>query len=180
MAESGKRRRLFLALWPDDDTRRQLANVQAMFNRNPRLKKAKPVSVENLHITTHFLGAVTEDTHRRLESRLNDVRASACTLVIDRWGYFPKAKVLWLGAQTSPVALTELVEQTQTCVQACLQGYSQKRFVPHVTVFRKARHPLEADEFEPIEWLIDRHALVESITHPEGPEYRVLKEWVLG
>ncbi len=179
MAEKQKRRRLFLALWPDDMTRRKLADVQKVLGSNERLKTARAVAAANLHITTHFLGAVTEDVHEQLQASLSDVAAQACTLVIDRWGYFPKAKVLWLGAQTSPEALNDLVERTQTCIQSCIEGYQQKRFVPHLTVFRQARHPLEVEPFHPIEWNIDRFALVESVTHPDGPEYTVLKEWLL-
>ena len=179
MAEKQKRKRLFLALWPDDITRKKLADVQKMLGKIDRLKTAKPVAVANLHITTHFLGAVTDEVHAQLEALLSEVKAQSSTLVIDRWGYFPRAKVLWLGADL-PAALNDLVEQTQSCIQQCIDGYEQKRFVPHVTVFRKARHPMEVDEFHPIEWNIDRFALVESVTHPEGPEYRVLKEWMLG
>ncbi|UCB53830.1 MAG: RNA 2',3'-cyclic phosphodiesterase [Thiotrichales bacterium] len=179
MAENHRRRRLFLALWPDDITRAKLAGVQRQIGMIDRLKTARAVPAANLHITTHFLGAVSDGVKTRLEPLLSEVRARPCTLRIDRWGYFPKAKVLWLGAAASPAALTELVEQTQTCIQACIEGYAQKRFVPHITVFRKARHPLEVDDFDPIEWRIDRFALVESVTHPEGPEYTVLKEWLL-
>jgi 2'-5' RNA ligase len=179
VAEKQRRRRLFLALWPDDITRRKLADIQQQFGNNERLKTAKPVAVGNLHITAHFIGAVTEDVHTRLETLLSGVKAQSCTLVIDRWGYFPGAKVLWLGARAAPAALSDLVEQTQTCIQQCVDGYEQKRFVPHITVFRKARHPMEVDDFPPIEWNIDRFALVESVTHPQGPEYTVLKEWML-
>ena len=180
MAEKQQCRRLFLALWPDEIIRKKLADVQKKLAGNERLKTAKPVPAANLHITTHFLGAVTEEVHTRLEALLYGVKAQPCTLVIDRWGYFPRAKVLWLGAKEAPDALKDLVEQTQTCIQQCVDGYQQKRFVPHITVFRKARHPLEVDDFYPIEWNIDRFALVESVTHPEGPEYSVLKKWMLG
>jgi len=179
VAEKQKRRRLFLALWPDDFTRKQLADVQKQLGKNERLQTAKPVPVKNLHITAHFLGDVTEEVYTQLKELLAEVSAQACTLVIDRWGYFPKAKVLWLGSGSTPDAMNDLVEQTQTCIQACIEGYEQRRFVPHLTVFRKARHPMQVDDFDPIEWRIDRFALVESVTHPEGPEYTVLKEWKL-
>jgi 2'-5' RNA ligase len=179
VTDRSQRRRLFLALWPDDHTRGQFAGVQKNLARNARLKQARAVPAANLHITTHFLGAVTEEVHTQLEALLSEVRAQSCTLVIDRWGYFPRPKVFWLGASATPEALIDLVEQTQTCVQACLEDYQPRRFVPHLTLFRKARHPLEVEDFQPIEWCIDRYALVESVTHPEGPEYTVLKEWLL-
>ncbi|MGD2160590.1 MAG: RNA 2',3'-cyclic phosphodiesterase [Gammaproteobacteria bacterium] len=179
MADSEQRKRLFLALWPDDITRTQLAAVQKQFSKNERLQKAKPVPVENLHITMHFLGAVTEEVHFTLQTLLDSVKVRACNLVIDRWGYFPRPKVLWLGAKSSPEPLTELVLRTESCIKQCIEGYEQNRFVPHITVFRKARHPVEADEFQPIDWRIDRFALVASDTRPEGAVYTVLKEWML-
>ena len=179
MPEKQQRRRLFLALWPDDDTRSKLADLQSRLGRIERLQKARAVPAANLHITAHFLGAVSANVQLQLEALLSEVKADACTLVIDRWGYFPRPKVLWLGAQASPPELIDLVAQTQTCIQACIEGYEQNRFVPHITVFRKARHPLEVDVFAPIEWPIDRFVLVESVTHPEGAEYRVLREWML-
>jgi 2'-5' RNA ligase len=179
MADSEQRRRLFLALWPDDNTRNQLAAVQKQFSKNDRLKKARPVPVENLHITMHFLGGVSAEVHAALEQLMSSVQAPACKLVIDRWGYFPRPRVIWLGAQSSPEPLAELVQQTEACIQQCIEGYQQNRFVPHITVFRKARHPVEVDDFHPIEWHIDRFALVESDTRPQGAVYAVLREWML-
>ena len=178
MTEEAVQRRLFLALWPDEITRRQLAEVQHRFGQTARLKSAKRVPQANIHITAHFLGDVSADVATQLQTLLTDVRASACTLVIDRWGYFPRARVVWLGG-AAPDALIDLVAQTQACIQACIAGYQQKRFVPHVTIFRKARHPLEVDAFEPIVWPIDRFVLVESVTRPQGAEYSLLNEWRL-
>jgi 2'-5' RNA ligase len=179
MAEASQHRRLFLALWPGESTRQRLADVQGAFRKTARLKSARAVPVENLHITIHFLGEVSAEVASRLQAALDDVKAPPCTLIIDQWGYFPRPKVVWLGGElTEP--LIDLVAQTQSCVQACIQGYHQKRFVPHITVFRKARHPLEVDDFDPIEWRIDRFALVESVTHPRGAEYTVLNQWLLG
>ena len=137
MAEKQKQRRLFLALWPDESTRGQLAAVKKQLARNERLKTARAVAAANLHITIHFLGLVDGDVQAQLEDLLNGVDAESSHLVIDRWGYFPRAKVVWLGAQTSPVEVNELVARTQACIQSCIEGYEQKRFVPHITVFRK-------------------------------------------
>ena len=179
VVEKQQQRRLFLALWPDESIRGQLAAVQQQLGRNERLHTARAVAAANLHITIHFLGLVAGDVQAQLEDLLNGVDAESSRLVIDRWGYFPRAKVVWLGAQKSPIEVNQLVARTQACIQSCIDGYDQKRFVPHITVFRKARHPLKVDDFDPIEWPIDRFALVESVTHPQGPEYTVLREWML-
>ncbi|MBT8127005.1 MAG: RNA 2',3'-cyclic phosphodiesterase [Gammaproteobacteria bacterium] len=178
MADTSKHKRLFLALWPDDFTRQRLANVQNAFRKTARLKSARPVPSGNLHITIHFLGEVSTEVCTRLQTALADAKAQSCTLVVDHWGYFPRPRVVWLGG-IAPEPLIDLVAQTQSCIQACIAGYHQKRFVPHITIFRKARHPLEIDDFDPIRWRIDRFALVESVTHPHGAEYNVLNQWML-
>ena len=178
MAETTQQKRLFLALWPDEVTRHRLALVQKKLAKIPRLMSARPVPADNLHLTTHFLGDVSVEVYAQLRALLDDVRAQPSTLVIDRWGYFPKARVLWLGGDSS-AELNDLVAQTLSCVQACVEHYQQKRFIPHITLFRKARHPLEVNGIEPISWRIDRFAVVESVTHPHGAEYTVLDEWKL-
>ena len=178
MADQSRHKRLFLALWPDDRTRQHFADVQSAFAKTARLKSARRVPPANLHITMHFLGDVSLEVCTELQAMLADVKAPACTLLIDRWGYFPKPRVVWLGGD-SPKPLIDLVAQTQSRIQSCIHGYQQKRFVPHITIFRKARHPLEIADFNPIEWSIDRFALVESVTHPHGAQYTVLNQWPL-
>lgn len=172
-------KRLFLALWPDTSVRRQLAITQKMLARNPRLQHAKPVAVENIHLTLHFLGDVTEANETRLESCLQNVQARPFKLVIDRWGYFPRARVCWTGATNTPEALTSLLEQTTECVAGVVDNYRQPGFKPHITLFRKARHPLKIDRLDIIEWDVNRFTLVSSLTRPEGAEYTVLREWSL-
>jgi 2'-5' RNA ligase len=170
-------KRLFLALWPDPGTRGQLAAIQTQLARNPSLRHAKPVSTQNIHLTLHFLGDVAEADIAQLESCLAQVHAEPFSMVIDRWGYFPKAGVCWIGADKTPAAMTSLLEQTTVCVVDVVENYRQPRFTPHVTLFRKARHPLEIKQIAVCEWSIDRFALVSSRTYPEGVEYTVLREW---
>jgi len=172
-------KRLFIALWPDPDTRSRLAAIQAQLAHNPRLRHAKPVSIRNIHLTLHFLGDVAEANIARLESCLARVSAAPFSLAIDRWGYFPKAGVFWIGASNTPDAMTCLLEYTTACAAAVVENYRPQRFTPHVTLFRKARHPLEINQPVACEWAIDRFTLVSSRTHPEGAVYTVLGDWLL-
>lgn len=171
--------RLFLALWPDQAIRRRLAATQKLLATNPRLRYAKPVSSENIHLTLHFLGDVAEARIPHLESCLAAVSAEPFCLIIDRWGYFPKAGVCWIGATKTPEALTSLLAQTAVCITDEIECYRQSRFTPHITLFRKARHPLDIEPFEQCEWKAESFALVSSLTRPEGVEYTVLREWHL-
>jgi len=172
-------KRLFLALWPDSATRNRLTEIQTCIARNPRLRYAKPVSTENIHLTLHFLGDVAEARIAQLESCLADVRAEPFSLTIDRWGYFPKAGVCWIGATKTPEAIASLLEQTAECVANAVENYTQSRFMPHITLFRKARHPLKIETFDAFAWNVDKFALVSSLTRQEGVEYTVIREWRL-
>ena len=178
MTEKVAHRRLFLALWPDEFTRTKLVKIQKHF-AGKRLAKARPIVPENIHITVHFLGTVEESIVEPLCTCLDNVKASAFHLDIDRWGYFPRPKVLWLGAEEIPDALSNLVESTAVCVKSVLPDYRYKKYIPHATVYRRARYPGNTEPFEPIAWHIDRFVLVESISRPEGVEYRISHEWSL-
>ena len=64
-------------------------------------------------------------------------------------------------------------------LQPC--GYEPERrpYRAHVTTARKVSRPTPVTEIDPIHWSVSDFALVESVTHQEGPEYRVLKRWNL-
>ena len=178
MTEKVRQRRLFLALWPDEITRTKLIKIQKHF-AGKRQAKARAIVPENIHITLHFLGSVEETVIEPLCAMLDEVEARVFNLDIDRWGYFPRPRVLWLGAEQIPDALSNLVEATGDCVKSVIPDYRYKKFIPHTTVYRHARHPGNAEPFEPIVWHIDRYVLVESISRPEGVEYRISHEWPL-
>ena len=178
MPPSGSKR-LFLALWPDPAARSRLTATQQSFAHDPGLQHAKPVSTQNIHLTLHFLGDVAEASIAQLESCLANVRAAPFSLNIDHWGYFPRPRVCWIGATQTPEALTSLLEQTAACVAGVVEGYRHRDFKAHITLFRKARHPLKIEAFDAWEWNVDRFVLVASQTRPEGAEYTVVREWRL-
>jgi len=70
-------RRLFFALWPDDDTRQLIRN---------NLKKViqhgggKRVPEENLHLTLSYLGSVDEATQRCIEQFADTLDFESCFL----------------------------------------------------------------------------------------------------
>lgn len=179
MNSKGKRKRLFLALWPDEVTRKRLSLLQRKLARHRRLTTASAVAAEKFHITLHFLGAVEEEVQAQLVQALDKVTGRTFTLEINRWGYLPRPRVLFLGTQDIPDALMDLVNDTGACITECIEDYRSKQFLPHLTLFRKAHHPKQLDEFDTIKWKVDRVVLVESITRQEGAEYQILHEWRL-
>lgn len=181
MAETDRpaSRRVFLALWPDSDTRQAIQNYQQQLRQHKVLQSATPVAAQNLHMTLHFIGPVSEVVIECLTALLADIECPSFDMKLDHIGRFPKPKILWLGLESIPEALDKLVKRTQQCVLQCVDSYEQKSFRPHITLFRKARYDKAAVDFNALEWRADRFVLVESKTWAEGVEYRIIKEWPL-
>lgn len=172
-------RRVFLALWPDVATRKQIYRIQQQLAGHRALQSAVAVKQENLHLTLHFIGAVTDDVLKKLSALLNRVESPSFEMTIDHVGCFPKPKVTWLGIEGSPLELVELVRQTGECVSQCVETYQQTSFSPHITLFRKVRCTEKLGDTEPVRWKAENFALVESNTRAEGVEYSVLQQWPL-
>ena len=156
-----------------------MRKLQRALGKHAALRSAVPVAAQNIHMTLHFIGAVTEDSIQCLCDRLDHVECSAFTLRIDRVGRFAKSKVLWLGVESQPEELLSLVEQTEQRVLQCIEDYRQGSFEPHITLYRKARHIAEDEAIAAFDWRVSSFVLVESITWAEGVEYRLIKQWPL-
>lgn len=178
-------RRLFFALWPDGNLRREIVVRASPFESAIRSasRSARPVPVHNLHLTLVFLGTVPADRVDRLISRAAAVRSPAFELLLDRFGTFPRARVAWLGGP-APAAGSALVAALRSACGDCGLDIDDRPWRPHVTLFRGvSARGAAADgpgaETLPgpaIHWPVTEFALVESI--PSRP-YQVLRSWPL-
>ena len=173
MSESERTQRLFFALWPDDATRHALTRLLRTVPR----KKGKPVSAEKLHITLVFLGSVGADTRHCMETKAAHVHLTPFSLSLSQLGYFGRSKVLWIGPQTCPEQLSYLVEQLNACLAPCGYRAEPRAYHPHLTLLRKALPAVNKTPVEPVHWHVDGFCLVESVMHPEGAQYKVLRRY---
>jgi 2'-5' RNA ligase len=164
-------RRLFFALWPDDDTRRGIAQRREALGRISR----KRVPDHNLHLTLVFLGDQPAERLPEIEAAADSLDGDACTLALDRFGWFPGARVLWLGGE-APRPLADLQAALHRQILALGVRLDERPFRPHVTLFRQvARWPAPADP-APLAWPVGDFVLVESVP---GAPYRVIGRWPL-
>jgi 2'-5' RNA ligase len=181
-------RRLFFALWPDEEQRAALAHAAA---RVVRHCVGRPVPPENLHVTLAFLGSVPE---LRMEE-LNAIgRRAAANYPGDALPMTVSLETLehWAGAQVLVVlgrrdeaqaAAPGAVALARDLVaSAAAAGFSPdlKPFRAHVTVARKVARPPRSNETRKVEWSFDEFALIESRTLETGPVYSVVESYVLG
>ena len=170
------KKRLFLALWPDEAVRQKLS---ALLQNSDSLLLASgsPVKAENLHLTLLFLGDVSHADTINLVTALDSVSLNPFTLSVNRWGHFAKPGILWLGVTEIPDALKQLYKQLQILVPKTVKGVSTKDFKPHITIIRNINYLPEVIDFKSIKWEINGFSLVESKLRPEGVEYTVLHQW---
>ena len=167
--------RLFFALWPDGRTREALGKLQ----RALPVRGGRPVRQENIHLTLAFIGNVDADTRDCLVDAARQVTGAPVSLPIERVGYFPRPRVVWVGPQRTPESLIELVGHLNRALAPC--GYEPERrpFRAHITLFRKVARAPKPFEFDPIAWQAPAFQLVESIPEPGGVRYAVLEEFPL-
>jgi 2'-5' RNA ligase len=159
--------RLFYALWPDDATRYELMQLQALVT-------GRKTRLENLHLTLAFLGQQPSEQLPALKNILAALPRTPIPLVLNRVGYFPRNKIAWAGMHEIPIALTELHQSlTNALIQNRIAFDNKSTFKPHITLAREAIQPEELP-FTPATWQAGKVVLVESFSENNSSTYRVL------
>ena len=165
-------RRLFFALWPDDDIR---AGIVARRERLGAVSRRR-VPDHNLHLTLLFLGDQPAERVGEIEVAAGQVSGSRCMLLLDRFGWFPGARVAWLGGD-APRSLAVLAGELRETLGPLGLTFDERPFRPHVTLFRQVKQRPEFPAVEPVHWPVSEFVLVES---RPGRPYQCLRRWLLG
>lgn len=168
-------KRLFFALWPDQETRARLAGIIA----NLDALELKPVQARNIHVTLVFLGMVEEAKIATIKQQAAEISIKPFKIVFDQLHYWHKPKVLCFGCSDSPQEILHLAGALSRMASDVRIETDKRAYFAHVTLARKVRKKTELD-FEPVIWRADSFCLVESITDPDGPRYYVTQTWALG
>lgn len=164
-------RRLFFALWPDDEIRRGIVERRDMLGPVSR----KRVPDANLHMTLAFLGDLPAEQVPDIERAADSLHCPAFGLTLDRFGWFARAGVVWLGGEATDPARA-LADSLGEAVRVLGIALDTRPLVPHVTLFRKVRRRPDFPAPDPLPWAAGQFSLVESIP---GRPYQVLRSWAL-
>lgn len=172
-------RRLFFALWPGAATRAAVVAATA-----PVLAACggRPVPAQCLHVTLAFLGSVPERDLPRVERAAAGLAAAPLMMDFDTVEIWRKPRVL-VASTTGPA------DEGAACARALWQRLEplgllpdERPWRPHITLARKVGAapaaglpPLAAA----VHWEARDFVLVDSVTTPTGPEYRVIGRWPL-
>jgi len=163
--------RLFFALWPDADVRREIARQYRQ--HAPQAGLGRAVKSANLHLTLHFLGNIPSSQIDCFIQHAQRVQHKPFEISLQNFGYFKKSKVLWMGCSAVSPALLELQQVLGTEIAHCGYRLEKRRFYPHVTLARKVDKAVTASRIPTIFWSVNEFVLVRSLTHSEGVEYQV-------
>lgn len=166
------KKRLFLALWPDDSIRQQLVPLIPASTGNG-------IKPQNLHITLVFLGDVAPSIAEQLIQRIDRLHPNTFSLTLDTTGYWSVPAIFWAGMQQVPDELLSLVKSLRKCARKQKLKVETRSYKPHVSLARKVKQRIQSDRPVNIEWQVDRFVLVESCQIEGGVEYRVIHEWLL-
>jgi 2'-5' RNA ligase len=165
-------RRLFFALWPDEETRQALFHWQT--HNLPHAVRWQHRA--DLHLTLHFLGQVDPERVAGLCSLGAGSRCGAFALVLDEIGHWPRPQILWTSP---PGELLALYERLGEGLRE--QGFrtEERAFHAHVTLARKVRRGADVGPLAPLTWSVRELVLVESRSGT-APLYAPIGRWPLG
>lgn len=173
MPRSGKRR-LFFALWPEDELRTRIVRAT---RAEVRGTGGKPTPPENLHMTLHFLGAVPDELIAPLIERVSVLPLDPFELTLDQYGYWQRARTLWLGLQETPPALAELARDLGRVSDELGLPRQRRAFIPHMTLARKVNRLTPRDPPRSMHWPVNEFVLIESVLGGRHSRYTILEHF---
>ncbi len=164
--------RLFLALEPPQALRGRLGELADAAHARCGGRRVPDAS---LHLTLAFLGEVAEGRADELAQWVGAMAIPPGEWRLDSWGRFQRPGILWVGGRTPDPALVHLQASLWQGLEALGFAGRPRRFVPHVTLLRRAAR-LDMEGLPPVDlaWPYRRLALVRSFTENAGARYEAL------
>lgn len=176
MALRADARRLFFALWPDEPLRLLLYKET---RHAVRVGGGKPVPPENFHITLVFLGQLDAKGAAAARAAAEATAGESFELVLDKFGFWPEAHVMWLGPSVLPERGSRFAAALRRALRARDIEVDIRPFMPHITLARKVTKPGDPGPIRSIHWVAREFVLVHSVAGNHASEYRVIGSWPL-
>ncbi len=173
-------RRIFFALWPEQVTRDALnQNIKPDITHYLKTNPARKVPTHNWHLTLAFVGNVSDETFDCCLQQGSLVTAEAFSITLNKYDFFERPQIIWLGGEQIPDGWYELVSNLNEQLAICGYKPDRKHPIPHMTVVRKAKQPMKKTKFKPVTLTAKEFALIESRQTDKGVMYSVIRHWPL-
>lgn len=167
--------RLFFALWPNKATRETVIELRKEFHDQ---YGGRAVPAEALHITLAFLGETPNARFAELSAIGRSVMTPSFQLTLSRAGCW-SGGIFWLAPIEPPLALIALVMSLHGALKAEKVLFDNKRFVPHMTLLRRAGSRGTEMMVAPIELSVQDFVLVQALRTEKGARYEVIERFPL-
>jgi 2'-5' RNA ligase len=180
--------RLFTAIDLPDEILKNLERLLRLLKPAARINWSP---IDNMHITTKFIGEWPDERLQELEAALGALRGFAPIPVhVRNLGFFPNPhspRVFWAGVDAAP-DLAVLAKETDQALSALGVEREKRVFSPHLTLARiKEPVPLQRlratiaglDSLDFGRFVADRFFLYLSKMRPQGSVYTKLAEFPL-
>jgi 2'-5' RNA ligase len=184
-------KRIFLAVDLDDHCRtyatRVIADLRARIERDRRMAKAKIswVPADNLHVTLHFLGGLSDERlARTVDVLTHPLPLDPFVMTPGEVGAFPAngpPRVIWIGFRDGGEGLGALHDLVGKRLQGAGHLIESRPFHAHITMARvrdriqsPARILTALDSGAGPAALVDHVTLYESHASPHGSRYDAL------
>jgi RNA 2',3'-cyclic 3'-phosphodiesterase len=164
-------RRLFLALWPGDDTRARLEATTASL---PVALPARRVVAADLHVTLEFLGTVPEAARGGIEALLASFEAGSEPLVLDDVMPDPSGRTFALTSSAVPSGLVRAQNTLRDQLRRAGLRVDGRPWCAHVTLARGLAALPDWRPAAPVVWPLEVIALCESSPMPGPSRYTPL------
>jgi 2'-5' RNA ligase len=166
-------KRIFFALWPSDQQRQKVEAALAPYR--DRLK-GKWVARANWHVTLVFIGGFPEPDIKALQDATAAIACRPFDLKLERIDYWKRPKIMCLSTDFVANELSKLVRDLGKAATRFGFVPEKRPLKPHMTIARKARFFEPITLAQPLELHWSGFRLVESVSTPDGVEYRPLDQ----
>jgi len=151
--------RLFFALLPDTALRAALGERALALARRIG---GRAVPAANLHLTAAFLGDLDAARATALATIGGALAVDPFTLTLDTIGEWHHAGVAWIAPSVVPPPLVALHARLAAALAGAGFAVESRPFRPHVTLVRRRARPLADAACAPLDWRVERVALMVS------------------
>ena len=179
--------RLFIGIPLAQDVKDALQSLtRSLQSANDNLRWS---SSESWHITLQFLGETSEESHRCVVTRLQEVLSAEVPVRLDGTGFFERAGVFFAGVRVS-TGMLELEKRILAATARCGFVAEDRPFHPHVTLARakgdkrmnalqKLKQRVKGDVTFPA-FTASEFLLYEASLGAGGPRYEIRNRFPLG
>ncbi|MGC9109953.1 MAG: RNA 2',3'-cyclic phosphodiesterase [Caldimicrobium sp.] len=188
--------RAFLAIDLPEDLKRELSELSKI--EVSESLKLKWVEEENLHLTIHFFGNISEKLVEKILDKAKEVfkEISPFSLELTEIGYFANQgnpKVIWIGVKDTSHVLERINRALKELLKKLKIEAPREEFHPHITLLRVKKIEkkeafqnfweaikTQAKAYKDLKFSVKEIILFKSELTPKGPKYSPLGKILLG